>query len=131
MNRVLISGGRVVDPASRFDAIADVCIAEGRVLSVGKPPDGFQADVTLEAGGCVVCPGFVDLRARPREPGAEHKATIASESLAAVAGGITTLCVPPDTEPVLDTRQSSNSSISVPPRPVAPGWRRWGHSPRG
>ena len=103
MNRVLISGGRVVDPASRFDAIADVCIAEGRVLSVGKPPDGFQADVTLEAGGCVVCPGFVDLRARPREPGAEHKATIASESLAAVAGGITTLCVPPDTEPVLDT----------------------------
>ena len=103
MTRVLVKAGRVVDPASRRDSVSDVYVADGRVLAVGDAPAGFHADVTLDAGGCVVCPGLVDLRARLREPGAEHKATIASESRAAVAGGITTVCVPPDTEPAVDT----------------------------
>ncbi len=103
MTRVLVKGGRVIDPASRHDAVVDVCIGDGRLLAIGEAPAGFQADLTLDAGGCVVCPGLIDLRARLREPGAEHKATVASETRAAVAGGVTTVCVPPDTEPAVDT----------------------------
>jgi len=101
--RMRINGARVVDPANGVDTITDVSIADGRVQSVGKLPDGFDAERTLDASGLVLIPGIVDLRARLREPGAEHKATIGSESRAAVRGGITTLCCPPDTDPVIDT----------------------------
>ncbi|GMQ77045.1 MAG: dihydroorotase [Gammaproteobacteria bacterium] len=101
--RMRISGARVVDPANGVDAITDVSIADGRVQSVGKVPDGFDAERALDASGLVLIPGIVDLRARLREPGAEHKATIGSETRAAVRGGITTLCCPPDTDPVIDT----------------------------
>jgi dihydroorotase len=101
--RLRINAARVVDPANGLDAVADVCIAEGRVQSVGKAPDGFQAERTLDASGLVLMPGIVDLRARLREPGAEHKATIASETRAAASAGITTLCCPPDTNPIVDT----------------------------
>ncbi|GMQ76827.1 MAG: dihydroorotase [Gammaproteobacteria bacterium] len=101
--RMRISGARVVDPANGVDAIADVTIADGRVQSVGKVPDGFDAERALDASGLILIPGIVDLRARLREPGAEHKATIGSETRAAVRGGITTLCCPPDTDPIIDT----------------------------
>ncbi|NIP44881.1 MAG: dihydroorotase [Gammaproteobacteria bacterium] len=101
--RVRIAGARVVDPASGIDEISDVYVAEGRVQAIGKAPDGFTAERELQATGRILIPGIVDLRARLREPGAEHKATIASETRAAVRGGITTLCCPPDTDPVIDT----------------------------
>jgi len=101
--RLCISGARVVDPANGLDAVTDVSIAEGRVQAVGRAPDGFSADRTLDASGLVLIPGIVDLRARLREPGAEHKGTIASECRAAAGGGITTLCCPPDTDPIIDT----------------------------
>ena len=103
MTRLVIRGGRVVDAGSRRDLIADVYVADGVVAAIGEAPPGFAADRELDAAGCVVCAGLVDLRARLREPGDEHKATIASECRAAVAGGITTLCVPPDTTPIIDT----------------------------
>lgn len=103
MTRISIRGGRVVCPATGHDGIADVHVAAGRIAAVGKAPRGFHADTELDAGGKLVLPGLVDLCARLREPGAEHKATIASETAAAVAGGITTLCCPPDTRPVVDT----------------------------
>lgn len=101
--RIRISGGRVIDPANAIDAALDVYIANGRIAALGAAPDGFTADHELDAGGCIVCPGLVDLSVRPREPGQEHKATIATETRAAAAGGITTLCCPPDTDPVIDT----------------------------
>ena len=101
--RLRISGARVVDPANGLDAVTDLSIAEGRVQGVGKAPDGFEAERTLDASGLILVPGIVDLRARLREPGAEHKATIASETRAAARGGITTLCCPPDTDPIIDT----------------------------
>ena len=101
--RLRISGARVVDPANDVDRVTDVTISDGRVQSVGKIPDGFDAERTLDASGLVLIPGIVDLRARLREPGAEHKATIASESRAAAGGGVTTLCCPPDTNPIIDT----------------------------
>jgi len=101
---LVIRGGRLIDPANGIDAKKDLYIdAKGFVAGVGKAPAGFKAARTLDADGRVVCPGLVDLRARLREPGLEYKATIESETRAAVAGGITTLCCPPDTNPVIDT----------------------------
>lgn len=98
-----IQGGRLIDPANRIDAQTDLFIAKGRVAGIGTAPDGFRIDRTIDAGGLVVIPGLIDLCARTREPGLEHKATIDSESRAAAAGGITTLICPPDTDPVIDT----------------------------
>jgi len=100
--RLSIRNGRLVDPASGTDQETDLHVADGHVLAMGAAPAGFIPDRTLDARGMVVCPGFVDLSARLREPGHEQKATIASETRAAAASGITTLCCPPDTMPVID-----------------------------
>jgi dihydroorotase len=100
--KYLIQGGRVIDPASGFDAVADVAIAAGKVLALGSAPAGFVPDQTLDARGCIVVPGLVDLSVRLREPGHEHEGMLASELAAAVAGGVTSVVCPPDTEPVLD-----------------------------
>jgi len=101
--KILITGGRIVDPANGVDAGQDLCIDAGRIVSRGGAPDGFTPDQVIDARGRVVCPGLVDLRAHCREPGQESKATIASETRAAAAAGITTLCNPPDTDPVVDS----------------------------
>lgn len=101
--RTSIRNGRLVDPANGTDGEHDLHIADGRIAAVGPAPTGFRADRILDAGGLIVCPGLVDLCARLREPGFEHKATIAGETAAAAAAGITTLCCPPDTRPVIDT----------------------------
>jgi len=101
--RIKISGGRLIDPGNRIDALLDLYIVDGRIAAIGAAPDGFSADIELAAGGLVVIPGLIDLCARLREPGQEHKAGIDSECRAAAAGGITTLCCPPDTNPVIDT----------------------------
>ncbi|GAB6046653.1 dihydroorotase [Methyloparacoccus murrellii] len=101
--RIHIRGGRVIDPARDLDAALDVFVADGQILALGATPDGFRADRILDARDRIVCPGFIDLSARLREPGHEHKATIDSESRAAAAGGITTVCMPPDTLPTIDT----------------------------
>lgn len=101
--RIHISRGRLIDPANRIDAEQDLFIADGRIAAIGTAPDGFRADTLIDAGGRIVCPGLIDLRAQLREPGQEHKATIASETRAAAAAGITTLCCPPDTQPPIDT----------------------------
>lgn len=100
--RIAICGGRLIDPARRIDALLDLFVAEGRIVGVGRPPDGFAAERIVDARDRVVCPGLIDLCARLREPGHEHKATIASETRAAAAAGITTLVCPPDTDPVID-----------------------------
>jgi dihydroorotase len=97
-----IKGGRVVDPGNRVDAKQDVFIADGKVAALGKAPAGFRAERTVDASNLVVCPGLVDLSARLREPGFEYKATLESEMQAAVAGGVTSLACPPDTDPPLD-----------------------------
>jgi dihydroorotase len=101
--RISIRGGRLIDPANGVDGELDLHIEAGQVVGVGSAPVGFQADRILDARGLVVCPGLIDLCARLREPGAEHKATIRSETAAAAAAGITTLCCPPDTQPIIDT----------------------------
>ena len=100
--KILIKNGRVINPASGFDALADVAIAAGRIVSIGDVPADFAPNKTIDASGCVVAPGLVDLSVRLREPGHEHEGMLESELAAAVAGGVTSLVCPPDTDPVLD-----------------------------
>jgi dihydroorotase len=107
MKKIEIRNGRVIDPASPNekdrDRAASVFIADGRIVGVGDTaPGGFRAEGVLDATGCVVCPGLVDLSARLREPGFEYRATLESEMAAAAAGGVTRLVCPPDTDPPLD-----------------------------
>ena len=99
--KLLIRGGRVIDPASGRNEIADLAIASGRIVGIGTLPD-FGADRSIDARGLVVAPGLVDLAARLREPGREHEGMLESELAAAAAGGVTSLVCPPDTDPVLD-----------------------------
>ncbi|MES2190466.1 MAG: dihydroorotase [Pseudomonadota bacterium] len=100
--KILIKNGRVMDPASKFDAVCDVAIAGGRIVALQTPPDDFSPDKVIDASGCIVMPGLIDLSARLREPGYEHEGMLESELAAAVAGGVTSLVCPPDTDPVLD-----------------------------
>jgi len=100
--KILIKGGRVVDPASGFDQVCDVAVAAGRIVSIGDAGSDFQPNKTINATNCVVAPGLVDLCVRLREPGHEHARMLQTEMAATVAGGITSLVCPPDTDPVLD-----------------------------
>ncbi|HKX95737.1 MAG TPA: dihydroorotase [Methylibium sp.] len=100
--KVLITNGRVVDPASGRDERADVAIAAGRILGIGAASPDFDADRVIDARGLVVAPGLVDLAARLREPGQEHEGMLESELAAAAAGGVTSLICLPDTDPTLD-----------------------------
>ncbi|MFO1413258.1 MAG: dihydroorotase [Burkholderiales bacterium] len=100
--KIEIQNGRVVDPAAGTDRAATLYVADGRIAGIGAAPAGFRADRVIDATGLVVAPGLVDLSARLREPGLEYKATLESEMAAAIAGGVTRLACPPDTDPPLD-----------------------------
>ena len=102
--KVAVRNARVIDPATGLDASRDLFIAAGRIVAIVEPGtrDDFAANRTIDATGLIVCPGLVDLSVRLREPGSEYRATLESEIDAALAGGITSLVCPPDTDPVLD-----------------------------
>jgi dihydroorotase len=100
--KILIRGGRVMDPATGLDEVCDVAIAAGRIVSLNQVGTDFTPSRVIDAGGCIVAPGLVDLSVRLREPGHEHEKMLESELAAAVAGGVTSLVCPPDTDPVLD-----------------------------
>ncbi|WP_343293204.1 dihydroorotase [Vandammella animalimorsus] len=100
--KTLIQGGRLLDPASGLDAAGDIAIASGRIVAIGQAPAEFQPERRIDASGLWVLPGLVDLCARMREPGFEHAGMLESEMHAAVAGGVSSLVCPPDTDPVLD-----------------------------
>ncbi|HEY6281129.1 MAG TPA: dihydroorotase [Burkholderiales bacterium] len=100
--KIHIKNGRIIDPKNGTDAVQDLFIAAGKVLSLGRAPDAYNPNRVIDASNRVVCPGLIDLSARLREPGFEYKATLESEMQAAVAGGITSLACPPDTDPPLD-----------------------------
>lgn len=99
---ISIINGRIIDPAQGIDRIDNLHIADGKIAALGAAPAGFSAAQTLDASGLVVCPGLIDLAARLREPGYEYRATLESEMEAAMAGGVTSLAIPPDTDPSLD-----------------------------
>lgn len=98
-----ISGARLLDPASGLDQHADLFIDGGKVVAIGQAPLGFNPRQLIDASGLIAAPGLVDLSVALREPGYGRKGSIASETLAAAAGGVTSLCCPPQTRPVLDT----------------------------
>jgi dihydroorotase len=102
MSRLLVKGGRVVDPSQGKDGALDVLLADGRVEKLGKHVTARGASV-IDADGLVVCPGFIDIHTHLREPGREDKETIASGTRAAAAGGFTAVCAMPNTDPVNDT----------------------------
>src|SRR4051812_34623 len=95
--RLAIRKARLIDPATGRDGAGDLYIADGKISA-----EAGRVDRTIDAKGLVVCPGFVDIAARLREPGFEYKATLESELEAALAGGVTSLACPPDTDPPLD-----------------------------
>jgi dihydroorotase len=99
---ILIKNGRIIDPASGFDEVADLAVAAGRVLGLKTIPADFAPAKVIDAKGCCVVPGLVDLSARLGEPGYEHEGMLESEVAAAAAGGVTSVVCPPDTDPVLD-----------------------------
>lgn len=99
---IQIKGGRLIDPKNKIDGQMDVFVVAGKIAGIGSAPAGFVADKVIDASGLIVAPGLIDLAARLREPGYEYMATLESEMAAAVAGGITSLACPPDTDPALD-----------------------------
>ncbi len=101
--RTRIFGARVIDPASGLDQASDLYLDGGKIVAIDQAPAGFVADKLIDASGLIASPGLVDLSAALREPGYSRKGSIASETLAAAAGGVTSLCCPPLTKPVLDT----------------------------
>lgn len=103
MAKIVLRAGRVLDPAAGVDRRVDLFVAGNRIAALGRAPTGFKTATEIDATDQVICPGFVDLRARLREPGEEFKATMASELRAAVAGGFTTVVCAPDTDPPIDT----------------------------
>ncbi|MDP8225493.1 MAG: dihydroorotase [Candidatus Lernaella stagnicola] len=100
--KTIVTGGRVIDPSQGLDSLFDVVIEKGKVADIVAPGKGGRAKKTIDASGCVVAPGFVDLHVHLREPGFEGKETILTGSRAAVAGGFTTICCMANTEPVND-----------------------------
>ena len=100
--KIRIQGGRVLNPADGTDQLADIAIASGRIIGIDRLPQDFAPQRTIDASGCWVLPGLVDLGVRLREPGQEHAHMLESELAAAVAGGVASLVCPPDTDPVLD-----------------------------
>lgn len=102
MANIHIKNGYVIDPQTHTEKIQDIFIADGKIAGLGVAPQDFQVNQMIDASNLLVAPGLVDLLARLREPGEEYKATLISELHAAVAGGVTSLACPPDTDPVLD-----------------------------
>jgi len=105
-NQTIIKGGHVIDPKNEINAAKDIYIQDQNIVGIqdpDKPLESFSEAQIIDASKQIVCPGLVDLRNRLREPGFKHKGTIASETYAAVSGGVTSLCCPPDTKPVIDS----------------------------
>ena len=102
---LLIQGGHLIDPAARIDAPMDLLLKDGRVAEVAPPRKIKGADRKFDARGLVVAPGFIDLHVHLREPGQQHKETIATGTAAAAAGGFTSVCTMPNTAPIVDSEE--------------------------
>ena len=102
MSRMLIRNGRIIDPANRVDTTGDLLICDGKIDRIGDRIE-TEASQTVDAKGLIVTPGLVDMHVHLREPGFEHKETIASGTRAAAAGGFTSVACMANTDPVADS----------------------------
>lgn len=107
MKSLLITGGRVLDPATQFDALADILIVDGKIAAIGRDVEVHEM-TKFDATGCIVAPGFIDIHVHLREPGGEHAETIQTGSWAAAAGGFTSICCMPNTSPINDNATVTN-----------------------
>ncbi len=107
MMKVLIKNGRVIDPASKLDKVSDLLIEDGKIAEI-KTALSAKADQIIDAKGCFVMPGFIDLHTHLRDPGFEEKETIETGALAAAKGGFTTILAMPNTSPVVDNADVVN-----------------------
>ena len=112
--KLVIKNGRVINPATKFDEIADVLIEDGKIKEIGTDLEAGDASV-YDAAGKIVTPGLIDLHVHFREPGQEAKETFESGSKAAAAGGFTTVCTMPNTNPVVDSADASRVAASISP----------------
>jgi dihydroorotase len=101
--KIRIDQGRIIDPSNDIDCVGSIYIAEGKIVAVIDEPAGFKPDTIIDASHQIICPGFIDLSTRLRDMGHSRKATFKNEVVAAAAAGVTTLCLQPDTVPVVDT----------------------------
>src|SRR3954462_14444975 len=98
MPSILIQNGTILDPSRKLQKKGDLLIVDGKIFNGGS----LKADETIDASGCYVTPGLIDIHVHFREPGDEEEETIASGAASAVAGGFTTVCCMPNTKPPLD-----------------------------
>ena len=110
MSTLLLRNGRVIDPSQNLDRVADLWLADGKVVGVGSHA-GVAADKALDCTGMIVSPGLIDMHVHLREPGREEDETIATGTAAAVAGGVTAVACMPNTEPALDSRAAAEFVI--------------------
>lgn len=103
-NTILFRNGCLINPATHNETIADLFVADGKIVAIDDKPEGFQAAEEIDCRDCLIAPGFIDLYTAVREPGYSHKGSMRSELSAAVKGGFTQVCTPPDSDPVVDTR---------------------------
>ena len=101
--RISIENGKLCDPSNKLDGKQDIFIADGKIVAFKKKPEGFKSDIKIDAKDKIIIPGLVDLCARLREPGFGKKGTFKSELNAANSNGVTSICMPPDTAPIVDT----------------------------
>lgn len=102
--KIRIINGHLIDPANQIDAKQNLYIDQGRLVAIGPEPEGFNAEHTVDAKGLIVCPGLIDISAHLSQPGHRHTASIASETKAAIKGGITSLCLGPNHDPIIDSQ---------------------------
>lgn len=107
MTTLRITNGRIIDPSQDFDGFADLWIADGKVLGI-DPKSPPKADRTIDAAGCIVSPGWIDMHVHFREPGREEDETIATGAEAAIAGGVTSVACMPNTEPAIDSQAAAD-----------------------
>ena len=110
--KTLIKNGLVIDPSRGLEAIKDIVVEDGRIAAVEDRAECL-ADVSINAAGCHVYPGFIDMHVHFREPGFEYKETVATGSQAAAAGGYTTVCAMPNTKPVIDTKERVEELLGI------------------
>ena len=100
---MIIKSANIINPNEEISGVHDIYIKDGKICGIDEDNTKLSSPIIIDADDCFVCPGLIDLSVRFREPGLEKDATISSESKAAVASGITTVCYMPDTQPIIDT----------------------------